>query len=106
MRPDGGQGETPEQMKKRADDLRECARKARRIAGALAPYLDGAVNQATPAIWTGTYAQTSTATLADRRRTLREMANDLMQDAFRWENEARNLDDQADQGKKTKTGGS
>jgi hypothetical protein len=105
MRPDDIQGETPEQLKKRADDLRECARKARRIAGSLGPYLDGAVSQATPAIWTGPYAQTSTATLAGHKSALHQMASDLVHDAARWELESRNLEDQAAQAKKTKPGG-
>ncbi|MFE1293184.1 hypothetical protein [Streptomyces sp. NPDC058731] len=94
-RPADEQGETPAQLKKRAEDLRECARRARRIAGTLGPYLDNAVKQATPAIWKGPFAQRSTATLDARKGSLHSMAGDLMADAQRWETEARNLDDQA-----------
>ncbi|MFJ2957339.1 hypothetical protein [Streptomyces sp. NPDC087270] len=39
-------GETPEQLKQRATDLRDCARTARKLAGSMGPYLDNAVGQA------------------------------------------------------------
>ncbi|NUS11902.1 MAG: hypothetical protein HOY69_10965 [Streptomyces sp.] len=87
--------ETPEQMRRRADDLRECARTARRLAGTLGPYLDKAVARATPAIWTGPYATATSGMLGARKTTLHQMAAELTQDAGRWETEAHDLDDQA-----------
>lgn len=105
MRPDDESGETPEQLKKRAEDLRECARTARTLAGSLGLYLDKVVGQATPAIWKGPFADSSTAQLGARRNSLHSMASDLMADAARWETEARNLDDQASKAKHAKTGG-
>jgi hypothetical protein len=104
-RPGDGQGETPAQLKKRADDLRECARKARTLAGALGPYLDNAVKQATPAVWKGPFAEASTTTLGARKKSLGSMAGDLMADARRWETEARHLDDEAAKAKNDKPGG-
>ncbi|MEU6070373.1 MULTISPECIES: hypothetical protein [Streptomyces] len=103
-RPDE-QGETPAQLKKRADDLRECARRARTIAGSLGPYLDNAVTQAAPAIWKGPFAEASTATLGTRKSSLHSMASDLITDARRWETEANNLDDQARKAQSNKPGG-
>ncbi|MFD7875313.1 hypothetical protein ACFV5G_14620 [Streptomyces sp. NPDC059766] len=94
-RPGDEQGETPAQLRKRAEDLRECARKARALAGSLGGYLDNAVKQATPAIWKGPFADTSTATLGARKKSLDSMAGDLMADARRWETEAHNLDEEA-----------
>ncbi|MFE9449086.1 hypothetical protein [Streptomyces sp. NPDC006739] len=104
-RPDDERGETPAQLQKRAEDLRECARRARALAGSLGPYLDNAVRQATPAIWQGPFAEASTATLGARKGSLASMAGDLMADARRWETEARNLDEQAAQAKTNKPGG-
>ncbi|UXY29194.1 hypothetical protein [Streptomyces sp. HUAS TT20] len=103
VRPDE-QGETPAQLKKRADDLRECARRARTLAGSLGPYLDKAVSQATPAIWKGPFADASTATLGARKSSLHSMASDLMADARRWETEASNLDDEARKAQSSKPG--
>jgi hypothetical protein len=90
-----GTAETPEQLRKRADDLRECARTARKLAGGLGPYLDKAVAQATPAIWTGPYATSTSGMLGSRKSTLHQMAADLTRDAGRWETEAHDLDDRA-----------
>ncbi|MER6382300.1 hypothetical protein [Streptomyces sp. NPDC001250] len=98
-------GESPAQLKKRADDLRECARKARTLAWSLGPYLDNVVTQATPAIWKGPFAEASTATLGARKGSLHSMASDLMADARRWETEARNLDEEAAKAKTDKPGG-
>ena len=97
--------ETPEQLKQRANDLRDCARTARAVAGSLGPYLDKAVTQATPAIWTGPYATSTTNMLTGHKSTLHQMAADLTRDASRWETEAHALDDQATQAKKTQKGG-
>ncbi|MFJ3235144.1 hypothetical protein [Streptomyces sp. NPDC086787] len=94
-RPDDERGETPAQLRKRADDLRECARKARTLAGSLGPYLDSAVTSATQGIWMGPFAEASTATLRTRKARLGSMATDLMVDAKRWETEANHLDEQA-----------
>ncbi len=88
-------GETPAQLKQRAEDLRTCARNARRIAGGLGPYLDKAAGEATPDIWTGPYAEATTAMLGARKTSLHTMASDLTADAARWEAHARSLDDQA-----------
>lgn len=101
----GEQGETSTQLKKRADDLRACARKARTLAGSLGPYLDNAVKQATPAIWKGPFAEASTATLGARKSSLYSMASDLMADARRWETEASNLDHEAAKAENNKPGG-
>jgi hypothetical protein len=101
-----GSAETPEQMRKRADDLRACARTARKLAGSLGPYLDKAVAQATPAIWTGPYAASTSRMLGARKSTLHRMAADLTRDAGRWEAEAHDLDDRAAKAKaKHKAGG-
>lgn len=101
-----GTAETPQQLRRRADDLRECARTARKLAGSLGPYLDKAVAQATPAIWTGPYATSTSGMLGARKSTLHRMAADLTQDAGRWETEAHNLDDQASKAEsQQKTGG-
>lgn len=103
--PDGS-AETPEQLKKRAEDLRECARTARKVAGSLGPYLDAAVTSAAPTIWTGPYATSTTGMLGARKSTLHQMASDLMRDAGRWDSEAHSLDDQATKAKAAqKTGG-
>jgi hypothetical protein len=93
----GSGTETPAQKKKRADDLRDCARRAKTLASSLGSYLDKTVGQATanPPIWTGPYAQSTTMTLAQRQNTLRTMAGDLLQDAARWHAEATRLDDEA-----------
>jgi hypothetical protein len=104
VRPDE-RGETPAQLRKRADDLRECARKARALAGSLGPYLDNAATQATQGIWKGPFAEASTATLRARKGSLHSMAGDLMADARRWETEARNLDEEAAKAKSDKPGG-
>jgi hypothetical protein len=97
--------ETPEQLKQRANDLRDCARTARTVAGSLGPFLDKAVTQASPAIWTGPYATSTTGMLTGHKSTLHQMASDLTRDAARWETEAHHLDDQAGKAKKSQTGG-
>ncbi|MEU8590989.1 hypothetical protein AB0C59_28885 [Streptomyces sp. NPDC048664] len=103
-RPDE-QGESPAQLKKRADDLRDCARRARTLAGSLGTFLDGAVKEATPTIWKGPFAEASTATLGTRSTSLRSMAADLMADAGRWDTEAGRLDEEAAQAKSKQGGG-
>ncbi|MFD9355876.1 hypothetical protein [Streptomyces sp. NPDC060031] len=98
VRPDEPAGETPEQLKKRADDLRACARRARAIAKALGPHLDAAAKkaqQADPPVWRGPFATQSTARIVSRRGTLNQMASALMHDAGRWDTEAGRLDEQA-----------
>ncbi|MFF4220638.1 hypothetical protein [Streptomyces nondiastaticus] len=97
-------------MKKRADDLRACARQARLLAQRLGPYLDSPAKQAQqsePAIWKGPYATSATAQISDRQGKLNRMASALMSDAGRWEAEARRLDEQAadEDKKKNKDGG-
>ncbi|MCQ8769203.1 hypothetical protein [Streptomyces telluris] len=96
-------------MKKRAGDLRECARQARTLAKRLGPYLDSSAKQAqqsAPAIWKGPYATSATAQISDRKGKLNRMADALMNDAARWEAEARRLDEQAaGEDKKNKGGG-
>ncbi|MFE2373901.1 hypothetical protein [Streptomyces sp. NPDC059398] len=97
-RPDDPAGETPEQLKKRAGDLRACARKARSLAKKLGPHLDGAAKKARqtdPPVWRGPFAAQSTRQIVNRRGTLRQMASALMNDAGRWDTEADRLDDQA-----------
>ncbi|AYG78610.1 hypothetical protein DWB77_00718 [Streptomyces hundungensis] len=97
-RPDDTPGETPEQLKKRANDLRECARKARELAKRLGPLLDGSAKKAAqsdPAIWRGPFATRSTGTLVNRKTSVNQMASALLHDAGRWEAEATSLDEQA-----------
>ncbi|WP_328320734.1 hypothetical protein [Streptomyces sp. NBC_00388] len=98
VRPDGPAGETPEQLKKRAGDLRACARKARTLAKKLGPHLDGAAKkarQADPPLWRGPFATQSTRQITNRKVTLGQMASALMHDAGRWDTEADRLDDEA-----------
>ncbi|WP_406137430.1 hypothetical protein [Streptomyces sp. NBC_01089] len=97
-RPDDPAEETPAQLKKRAGDLRACARKARALAKRLGPHLDGAAKKARqtdPPVWHGPFAARSTRQITDRKGTLGEMASALMHDAGRWDTEADRLDDQA-----------
>ncbi|MFJ6798658.1 hypothetical protein [Streptomyces sp. NPDC091268] len=98
VRPEDPAGETPEQLKKRADDLRACARKARGIAKTLGPHLDAAAKkaqQADPPVWQGPFATQSTTQIVNRKSTLGQMASALMHDAGRWDTEADRLDEQA-----------
>ncbi|OSP38930.1 hypothetical protein B7767_34345 [Streptomyces sp. 13-12-16] len=103
------------ELKKRAERLRECAREARTLARSLGPYLDGVVKKATPragsragdgtdAIWQGPFADDCTARLQQRQRTLNGMGGALLADAARWENQADELDRQAKEKDKAKTG--
>ncbi|MEV7524660.1 hypothetical protein [Streptomyces sp. NPDC091371] len=97
-RPDEPAGETPEQLRKRANDLRACARKARGLAKTLGPRLDAdakKAQQADPPVWKGPFATQSTTQIVNRRGTLNQMASALMHDAGRWETEADRLDEQA-----------
>ncbi|WP_328329914.1 MULTISPECIES: hypothetical protein [unclassified Streptomyces] len=107
-RPDEPAGETPEQLNKRAADLRACARKARTLAKKLGPHLDGAAKKAQqtdPPLWRGPFATQSTRQIANRKSTLGQMASALMHDAGRWDTEADRLDDEAKAGSaKRKTG--
>ncbi|MFH8365852.1 hypothetical protein [Streptomyces sp. NPDC018031] len=97
--------ETPAQMKKRAEDLRACARKARTASKALGPMLDGPAKkaqQSNPAIWKGPYAERSTQALTQRKGQLNRMAAALLHDASRWEAEATRLDTEAQKAEKAK----
>jgi hypothetical protein len=90
--------ETPEQLRQRAEDLRDCARQARDMATRVGPFIDGEAELAQrqdPVIWEGPYAERTTAIIADHRGTLHSMASALMNDATRWENEATELDERA-----------
>jgi hypothetical protein len=93
------QAETPQQMLHRAQSLRACAGRARSIAAGLGPYLDSVAGKASasPPIWQGPYAQSTTAMLNQRKSTLHQMATDLLQDAGRWESEATRLEGEANQ---------
>lgn len=93
-------------LKKRAEQLRECARDARSVAKQLGPYLDSPVKKASPrvnpftgagddAIWAGPYADASTRSLQEKQHKLQRMAASLMADAKRWEQQATHLDDEA-----------
>ncbi|MEV8569502.1 hypothetical protein AB0436_28625 [Streptomyces sp. NPDC051322] len=101
------QAETPQQKKERARKLRDCARRARGLAGALGPYLDKTLKQATasPPIWAGPYAESTTLTLGKRKGHLHDMAGDLLRDAARWESEAARIDDEATKQAAQKPGG-
>jgi hypothetical protein len=88
------------ELQRRADGLRDCARRARWIAQTLGPYLDSEVERAEqrdPAIWQGPYADSTTATLSERKRTLNDMAEALVADADRWAAEATALEERARQ---------
>ncbi|WEV28952.1 hypothetical protein OYE22_30025 [Streptomyces sp. 71268] len=96
-RPDE-RGEPPEQLRKRAGELRACARRARSLAKTLGPHLDPAAKkaqQSDPPVWRGPFATDATRQLVQRRNTLHQMASALMHDAGRWEAEANRLDEQA-----------
>ncbi|MDT0613577.1 hypothetical protein [Streptomyces lancefieldiae] len=111
-----GPSEDAAELKKRAEQLRECAREARTLARRLGPYLDDAVKKATPratgfrtgddkgAIWQGPFADECTAKLQQRRHTLNGMGTALLADATRWESQADELDRQAKEKDKAKTG--
>jgi hypothetical protein len=91
---------TPAQLRQRAHELRQCAHDARAVAKRLGPYLDSVVKQATSPIWTGPYATHSTTTLTGHKKTLHQMAADLLTDAGRWETEADALEKKASKGDK------
>ncbi|MFE5397346.1 hypothetical protein ACFQ9U_22665 [Streptomyces sp. NPDC056568] len=111
-----GPSEDAAELKKRAEQLRACAREARTLARHLGPYLDDAVKKATPraagfrtgddegAIWQGPYADECTGTLQQRQRTLNGMGTALLADATRWESQAEELDLQAKEKDKAKAG--
>ncbi|MGW5127702.1 hypothetical protein ACWEQ7_27380 [Streptomyces sp. NPDC004069] len=96
--------------------LRECAKEARALAREVGPYVDDAVRRATPravdfrtggdagAIWQGPFADECTGTLQQRQRTLNSMGTALLMDAARWENQAGELDRQAKEEDRAKTG--
>ena len=104
------------ELKKRAERLRGCAREARSIARRLGPYLDDAVKKATPraaafrtggdegAIWQGPFADECTSKLQQRKQSLNSMAGALLADANRWETQADELDRQAKEKDKAKSG--
>lgn len=101
MRPDEDSGgETPEQLRERAEGLRECARQARTLAETLGPFIDSeaeSAQQRDPAIWEGPYAESTTQMITENRTTLNSMAGALMNDASRWETEAEDLEERAGQ---------
>ncbi|MCX5248165.1 hypothetical protein OG895_23645 [Streptomyces sp. NBC_00201] len=109
-------GEDAAELKKRAENLRGCAREARSIARRLGPYLDDAVKKATPrtdafriggdegAIWQGPFADECTAKLQKQQNSLSGMASSLLVDATRWESQADELDRQAKEKDKAKAG--
>ncbi|MEW9533184.1 hypothetical protein [Microbispora sp. NPDC049125] len=98
--------ESPESLRRRAHELRECARRARAVAESLGPCLDQAVSIATAKdAWQGWYAQETTGRLSERQRGLRGMASALMSDAGAWLTEADKLERQADQVAKTAKAG-
>ncbi|MFJ6792898.1 hypothetical protein [Streptomyces sp. NPDC091268] len=108
-------GEEAAELKKRAKQLRDCARDARSIAAKLGPYLDDAVKRATPraggfssgdqaVIWQGPYADQCTTTLRNRRQSLNGMGTALLADAARWDHQADELDRQAAAKDKAATG--
>jgi hypothetical protein len=93
--------ESPESLRRRAHELRECARRARTIAETLGPFLDQAVAAATEKdAWQGRYARETTSRLQDHKRHLSGMANRLVMDAGAWIREAESLERQADTAQK------
>jgi hypothetical protein len=93
--------ESPESLRRRAQELRECARRARMIAETLGPFLDQAVTTATTKdVWQGWYARETTQRLKDRKRELNGMANQLVSDAAAWVREAEGLERQAEKAQK------
>ena len=109
-------GDDAAELKKRAERLRGCAREARSIARRLGPYLDDSVKKAAPraaafrtggdegAIWQGPFADDCTAKLQKQQGTLNSMASSLLTDATRWESQADELDRQAKEKDKAKSG--
>ncbi|KIZ15419.1 hypothetical protein [Streptomyces natalensis] len=91
--------DAPGELKKRAETLRSCARRARTAARAMGTFLDREVKQATGygdgLIWSGPYATNTIATLKQRKADLQRMAADLTADAGRWEKEAERLEERA-----------
>ncbi|WP_328538153.1 hypothetical protein [Streptomyces sp. NBC_00344] len=98
------------ELKNRAETLRSAARRARTAAHSLGTYLDSEVKQAAGtgkgriAIWKGPYASSTTATLQQRSRALHKMADELVADARRWDNDARDLDERAKHAAKHQSG--
>ncbi|MEV7525725.1 hypothetical protein [Streptomyces sp. NPDC091371] len=109
-------GEAAADLKKRAKELRDCAREARSLAARLGPYLDDAVKRATPrasvfsggadqdVIWQGPFADQCTTTLRTHQQSLNGMGTSLLADARRWETQADELDRQATAKDKAATG--
>jgi hypothetical protein len=94
-----GNGDSAAELKKRAETLRSCAKRARTAAKGLHGFLDSEVRKATGSgdrlIWLGPFATDSTDTLLNRQKRLRKMADDLVTDAKRWETAAGHLEDRA-----------
>jgi hypothetical protein len=96
-----GDKDSAAELKRRADTLRDAARRARTAAAGLGPYLDGPAKKASATgadqIWKGPWAESTTSTLRSRSSTLQTMATDLLADAKRWGSEADKLDERAKQ---------
>jgi hypothetical protein len=80
-------------MKKRAQALREAARRAKALASPLGTHIDKAVTSATAdGVWHGLYAIESTRSLLQDQKNLRELAADLVVSADSWIREAEKLE--------------
>ncbi|GAA1636370.1 hypothetical protein GCM10009744_26790 [Kribbella alba] len=80
-------------MKKRAQALREAARRAKALAPPLGTHIDKAVTSATAdGVWHGPYAIESTRSLMQDQKNLRELAADLVVSADSWIREAEKLE--------------
>jgi hypothetical protein len=80
-------------MKRRAQALREAARKAKAMASPLGTHVDQAVTSATEeGVWHGPYAVESTRSLLRDQKNLRELAADLVVSADSWIREADKLE--------------
>ena len=103
-----GSADSAPDLRRRAETLREAARRARVAARGLGTYLDSVVRQATGTgtdeIWKGSYADSTSATLRQRSNSLHTMAGELLADAKRWDTAADTLDEHARHAAKPKSG--
>lgn len=89
---------TAQELRERAERLREHARRAEELVEPLGTHIDAEVKIATaPDVWTGTYASESTELLLGYQRDLHTLAGDLEDTLAEWRAEADRLDDQADE---------
>ena len=89
---------TAQELRERAERLRDCARRAEGLVEPLSTHIDAEVEIAVnPDVWTGTYATEATELLVEYKRDLRKLAADLEEAVNDWRGEADRLDEQADE---------